>query len=342
MSIVSEIGLEAERQRAEAERQAPTAHALAARIVNSSLLILLILILIAATFAALNFSAFATAANTRNIVDNVSILLVVAVGSTFVIATAGIDLSVGSVLVFSGVVAAEVLVKVDESAIYVVPLGIAICLVAGAAWGTLHGLLITKAELSPLIVTLATLGIALGLAQVITGGIDVAGIPAQVTDIAYSKIVGVPVLGVIAGAVAIAGGVLLHLTRFGMETLAIGSNPEAARRAGINVDRHLIKVYALAGSLSGLGGFLGLSQFATTSIGGHSTDVLQVITGVVIGGTSLFGGVATMFGTVVGMLIPGILQNGLVIVDVAPFWQQVAVGIVLLLAVYLDRVRRRG
>jgi ribose transport system permease protein len=342
MTTVTGPELEAERLHGATPAPASTKRALAMRIVNSSVLILLILLLIAATFAALNFSAFATARNVRNIIDNVSILLVVAVGSTFVIATAGIDLSVGSVLVFSGVVAAEVLVKVDQSAIYVVPLGIAICVLAGAAWGTLHGFLITKGELSPLIVTLATLGIALGLAQVITGGIDVQGIPAQVTNIAYSKILGVPVMGVIAGGVALAGGILLHLMRFGMVTLAIGSNPEAARRAGINVDRHLIKVYALAGSLSGLAGFLGLSQFATTTIGGHATDVLQVITGVVIGGTSLFGGVATMFGTVVGMLIPGVLQNGLLIVNVAPFWQQVAVGIVLLLAVYLDRVRRRA
>jgi ribose transport system permease protein len=326
-----------------ADAPAPSARSgLAWRLINSSGLILLILLGISAVFCVLNFDAFATVPNARNIVDNVSVLLVVAVGSTFVIATAGIDLSVGSVLVFSGVVAAEALRHADKGAFYVVPLGIAICIVCGAAWGVLHGVLITKAELSPLIVTLATLGIALGLAQVITNGVDVNGVPGQITSIAYARVAGIPVLGLIAGGVALAGGVLLHLTRFGMETLAIGSNPEAARRAGINVDRHLIKVYALAGALAGLGGFLALSQFATTTIGGHQTDVLQVITGVVIGGTSLFGGVATMLGTVIGMLIPGVLQNGLVIVDVAPFWQQVAVGIVLLVAVYIDRVRRRS
>jgi ribose transport system permease protein len=311
------------------------------RMVNSSLWILLIFLALVLIFAVLNPSAFLTDANFRNIVDDVSVLLVMAIGSTFVIATAGIDLSVGSVLVFSGVVAAKALVGLDSEAWTVIPIGIAIAMGVGAAWGVLNGLLIAKAELSPLIVTLATLGIALGLAQVLTNGIDVNEVPHRVSDVAFTQIAGVPLLGLIAALVAVLGGLLLHITRFGMEVLAIGSNPEAARRAGIRVDRKLIQVYGLAGALSGLGGFLSLARFGTTTIAGHNTDVLKVISGVVLGGTSLFGGVATIFGTVIGMLIQAVLQNGLLIVNVEPFWQQVAVGVVLLVAVYLDRVRRR-
>jgi ribose transport system permease protein len=142
--------------------------------------------------------------------------------------------------------------------------------------------------------------------------------------------------------VAAVFAVLLHATRFGRYTFAIGSNEEAARRAGIRVDRHLIKVYALMGMLSGLAGFLSLARFSTTTIGGHSTDNLQAIAAVVIGGTSLFGGVGTLLGTIFGVFIPAVLQNGFVIVGVQPFWQQVAVGAVLILAVYLDQLRRRS
>jgi ribose transport system permease protein len=145
----------------------------------------------------------------------------------------------------------------------------------------------------------------------------------------------------IAVAVAVIFGVMLHATRFGRHTYAIGSNDEAARRAGINVDRHLIGVYAISGLLAGLAGFMSLARFATTTIGGHSTDNLQAIAAVVLGGTSLFGGVGTVLGTVVGVFIPAVLQNGFVITGVETFWRDVAVGAVLIAAVYLDQLRRR-
>jgi ribose transport system permease protein len=140
--------------------------------------------------------------------------------------------------------------------------------------------------------------------------------------------------------VALVFGVILSQTRFGRYTYAIGSNQEAVRRAGVNVDRHLIKVYALTGTLAGLAGFMSLARFGTTTIGGHSTDNLDAIAGVVIGGTSLFGGVGTILGTVFGVFIPAVLENGFVIVGVEAFWQQVAVGAVLIIAVYLDQLRR--
>jgi ribose transport system permease protein len=303
----------------------------------------LILVGIVAGFAALRFQQFATVFNFRNIAADASGLLIIAVGMTFVIITAGIDLSVGSVLVFSGVIAAKVMLAIGGGGWGAIVAGLAAGLVAGMAWGVVNGVLITKARVPPLIVTLGTLGMALGSALLITGGIDVRGVPLQLTTtIGIGQLGGVPYVVIIAAVVTAAGAVTLSMTRFGRYTYAIGSNAEAARRAGINVDRHLIKVYGLSGFLAGMAGMVSLARFATTTIGGHSTDNLAAIAAVVLGGTSLFGGIGTVLGTVVGVFIPAILQNGFVILGVQPFWQQVAVGAVLIVAVYIDQLKRRA
>jgi ribose transport system permease protein len=311
---------------------------------NGALRTLLILILIVVVFSFLQFENFATASNLRNVATDVSILLVLAVGMTFVIVTAGIDLSVGSVLVFSGVIAGKLMESMGGDNWGVILAGFAAALVAGTAWGVVNGVLITKARVPPLIVTLGTLGMALGLSQVITDGVDLREVPFTLVEtVGTGKLLGqIPYLVVIAAIVAVVFGVVLAATRFGRHTYAIGSNVEAAQRAGIDVDRHLIKVYALAGFLAGLAGFMNLARFSTTTIGGHATDNLQAIAGTVLGGTSLFGGIGTIGGTVIGMFIPVVLQNGFIITGVKPFWQQVAVGAVLIVAVYLDQLRRRS
>jgi ribose transport system permease protein len=136
------------------------------------------------------------------------------------------------------------------------------------------------------------------------------------------------------------GIVLLHRTRFGLHTFALGSNPEAGRRSGLKVNRHLISVYALSGLLAGFAGWLNLAFFQSTTIGGQTATNLSVIAGVVIGGTSLFGGYGSILGSVIGVFIPATLQNGFVIVGIQPFWQQVVVGVVLIAAVYVDQQRR--
>jgi ribose transport system permease protein len=310
---------------------------------GSTTWIILILAGMIVVFSLMEPSSFATVNNARNVGTNAAILLVVAVGMTFVIITAGIDLSVGSVLVFSGVVSAKAMNGMDGDGWDVILVGLVVALGCGLGWGILNGLLITKARVPPLIVTLGTLGMALGLALIITDGVDVREVPPKlVTSIGVGRVFDqIPWLVVIAAAVAIVFGVVLASTRFGRHTYAIGSNDEAARRAGINVDRHLIAVYAIAGGLAGLAGFMSLARFATTTIGGHATDNLSAIAAVVLGGTSLFGGVGTVLGTVVGVFIPAVLQNGFVIVGVEAFWRDVAVGAVLIAAVYLDQLRRR-
>jgi ribose transport system permease protein len=310
---------------------------------GSTTSILLILVGMIVVFSALEFSSFATVANVRNVASDASVLLVLAVGMTFVIITAGIDLSVGSVLVFSGVIAARVMNGVGGNGWGTLLLGLVAALAAGLAWGALNGLLITRLRVPPLIVTLGSLGMAQGAALLITGGTDERSVPTKLVDtIGTGRLFGqVPYLVLIAAAVAVVFGIVLRKTRFGRYTYATGSNDEAPRRAGIAVDRHLIKVYGLAGTLAGLAGFLSLARFATTTLGGHDTDNLNAIAAVVLGGTSLFGGIGTIGGTVVGVFIPAVLQNGFVITGVQPFWQQVAVGAVLIIAVYLDQVRRR-
>lgn len=260
---------------------------------------------------------------------------------TFVIITSGIDLSIGSVLVFSSVVAAKVMQSIGGNGWGTAAIGILAALITGALWGLLNGFLVAKAKIPPLIVTLGTLSIALGLAQVITGGIDVRSVPEALTDFnTYIKILGIPSLPFVALVVVIIGGIVLHKTRFGRYTYAIGSNEEAARRVGVHVSRHLIMVYGLMGMLAGLGAVLALAQFGTTTIAGQSLTNLNVIAAVVIGGTSIFGGEGSIFGTVVGLFIPAVLQAGFVIIGVEPFWQGVAVGIVLIAAVYIDQSRR--
>jgi ribose transport system permease protein len=304
--------------------------------------ILLVLIVIVLIFSALAPDTFAQWSNFRLIIQNASILAVLGVGMTYVIITAGIDLSIGSVLVFSGVVSAMVMRAMGGSDWGTAVVGILVSIACGLAWGLFNGFLIAKGKIPPLIVTLGSLGMALGLAQIFTGGVDIRQVPTVLTTtIGYGNVLGtIPTISVIALVFVVVGGIVLHFTRFGLHTFAVGSSELAARRVGVKVDRHLIAVYTLSGGLAGVAGILSLSQFSTTAIAGQSQTNLNVIAAVVIGGTSLFGGIGTIFGTVVGLFIPAVLQNGFVITGVQPFWQQVAVGAVLITAVYIDQVRR--
>ena len=304
--------------------------------------ILGVLIVICLFFTVLAGDRFLSTGNFSLISQNVAVWAVLGVGMTFVIITSGIDLSVGSVLVFSSVVSAKLMETMGGNG----PGGgrcRAWSPLSSAAWrgALVNGVLVAVAKVPALIVTLGTLSVALGLAQVLTGGIDIRSVPSELTDFsAYTKVLGIPGLPFVALVVVVLGGILLHKTRFGRYTYAIGSNEEAARRTGVKVTRHLVAVYALAGTLAGIGAILSLAQYGTTTIAGQSLTNLNVIAAVVIGGTSIFGGEGTIFGTVVGLFIPAVLQSGFVIIGVQPFWQGVAVGSVLIAAVYVDQSRR--
>jgi ribose transport system permease protein len=309
-----------------------------------------IFLLLVALMFVFNFLApgkFLTEFNVRSMAENVAVLLVIAVGETFVMATGGIDLSVGYVLLFSGVTSAQVMnwggKDPTTSGWDVVLLGLVVAIGSGFAWGVLNGFIVAKAKVPALIATLGTLGMSWGLAEIFSNGQDLRYLPKIIADMGASRVIfdKVPLVVIVAVLIAATGAVILSLTRFGRYTVAIGSNQEAARRAGINVDRHLIAVYALSGMLAGFAGFMSLAIFTTTTISGHANDNLQAIAAVVIGGTSLVGGVATIAGTTIGVCIPMVLFSGFTILGYQSFWRDVAVGAVLILAVYADQLRRR-
>jgi ribose transport system permease protein len=304
-------------------------------------------------FSALAPDKFGTAKNLTLLAQNLAILTIVSIGTTFVIATGGIDLSIPSGIILGEVFAANALkaipagdgfaidIAANETTIPIILLAMLAAIIAGLLIGTINGLLVAYLRIPPMLATLGTLGAGLGVALLIQKGVNVATYAlAAVAD--NDILPGISNLVLIALAVIIVGYIGMHLSVFGRHTLAIGSSEEAARRVGINVQRHLLKVYIVGGVAAGFAGFVSLSYFTTTSVGGHSTDNLQAITAVALGGTSLFGGVATIIGTVIGVFIPAVLQNGFIIIKVNPYWQLIAVGVVLVIAVAMDQWRRRG
>jgi ribose transport system permease protein len=313
------------------------------RVLNTSpVYMFAVLLAIFVAFTVINASAFTSTGNLQNIAENAAPYLVMAVAMTYLMIAAGLDLSIGSVLVFANVIEAKVMGAIGGNGTFPVLVGLVAGIGVGAGWGLFNGFCITKLRVPPLITTLGTLGAVLGAADLITDGNDIRSVPLSLLSWGADSFLGLYYIVWVAIVVTIVFGLILHLTRFGRHTYIVGSNVEAARRAGINVDRHMLKLYALSGAMAGLAGFLALAQFASTTISGHSTDVITVITGVVLGGTSLFGGYGWMVGTVVGILIPTILNDGLVIANVQPFWQPVATGFILIAAVYLDQLKRRS
>jgi ribose transport system permease protein len=284
---------------------------------------------------------------------NAAQIMVLAMGMTYLIGAGHLDLSVGQSLILASVLGAKVMVTVGGTSEQVaagqypnlglaIALGVLTALAVGAAVGLLNGLIVTRLRLSSFIVTLGTSGIAYGVALVLTSAANVPFIPDQIQQ----NFGGLKLLGFLPAPLALALVVaaimwwFLRRTRFGLRTLAIGSSKEAAIRAGVNVDRHTTRLFVLMGVLVGIAAVIDLARNANTNVVGHQTDSLQAIAAVVLGGTSLFGGIASIGGSILGSLVPVMLQNGLVILQVQPFYQFVIVGIILILAVYFDQRRR--
>ena len=298
--------------------------------------------------------AFFRVSNLTSMALNVSVAMLLAVGITFVLAAGELDLSIGSNLILSSVVAAKVLVWLSGSPEQVstgeypnLALGLVVGAIAGiatgATYGAVNGLLVTRLGISSFIVTLGTLGIGSGIAYVLTNGINVPYVPRVIqTDFGVRKLFDVvPYPMIVVLAIAAVLWYVLRSTRFGLHTLAIGSSREAAERSGIRAPNHVWVLFILMGALAGVAAVLDLTRFATTNIGGHQTTALAAIAAVVIGGTSLFGGRATIAGSMIGSLIPVVLGTGLVIVGVEAFYQLIVVGVILIVAVYIDQRRRK-
>lgn len=281
---------------------------------------------------------FLTVNNLLNVLDQVTILGILAVGMTFVIVTAGIDLSVGSVLALSTMV----LGWTSHDGGWPLWLSIIAAVVVGGLCGLASGLGITMTKLPPFIATLAMLSIARGLANVITDGQQIVGYPEWFTGLSTERYLGfLTVTTLVLVLLLVAGWAFLRYRRGGRALYAIGGSQEVARLAGIKVKAATTSVYVVTGLLAGLAGVALATRLDSSQPSAAVGLELDVIAAVVIGGASLSGGVGKIPGTIVGVLIIGVLRNGLNLLSVSPFVQQVVIGVVIALAVMVDVLRRR-
>jgi ribose/xylose/arabinose/galactoside ABC-type transport system permease subunit len=263
--------------------------------------------------------------------------IIAAVGMTLVIGTAGIDLSIGSILAFSSIIMAWTM-KYEMGVVECIALGI----LSGSAMGSLNGFGIAILGLSPFIVTLGTAGIFRAIALILTESRPIYGMPLGFRIIGMDRWGTVPLSAVLALLVAGAGYLTIKWTRFGANARAVGDNPEGAYRMGVPVAGTLISTYALSGSTAALAGIIVTARLNTAeAIAGLGME-LEAIAAVVMGGTSFFGGEASIGGTLLGALIIGILGNGLTMINVPSYYQQLVIGVVFILAVLADRIRRKG
>lgn len=287
---------------------------------------------------------FFTVANGWNILRQVSVNICISVGMTLVVLTGGIDLSVGSILALCGAVTAWLIkfgISLEAMNMYIGfdPLGAVIVgLALGFGLGWFNGWSITRFKVPPFVATLAMLTIARGLTMLWTQGFPINGLGERFAFLGTGWFLGIPMPVWITAAVVVLAILLTNKTKFGRYIYAIGGNERAARLSGINISRVKMTVYALAGILAAVGGVLVTARLDSAQPNAGLTYELDAIAAVVIGGTSLSGGKGSIIGAVIGGLVIGVLNNGLVLLNVSPFWQQVVKGLVILLAVIIDKV----
>lgn len=279
---------------------------------------------------------FLTEGNITNMMRQVSIAAIIAIGVLCTIIIAGIDLSVGSVAAFCGVIVAQLL-----SHGFGIPLSIVLTLFAGVFVGALNALAVGKLGIPAFIVTLAGLQVYRGFALLVAGGMTIGGLPPGIKLFASGTLFGVPNLFLAMIAVGICVHYLLTYTRTGRYLYAIGSNSEAARRQGIPVFRMTMIAYVLSSGLATLGGILLVSRLSIASPSMANAYELQAIAAAVVGGASLFGGRGTVLGAVAGAVLFETMANGAVLLDVDPFWEMVLEGLLIALVVYLDNLQKK-
>jgi len=298
--------------------------------------IVIALVLLIAVTAILE-PRFIDANSLRNLALNASIFAILAVGQTLVIVTRNVDLSVGSVLGLSAFLAGDLLSSNPGLALPIVfVLGIAL----GAACGLLNGILVTWGRVPALVVTLGTLYAFRGIAFLWTDGrqVNAETLPDAFLNLGTDSVLGVPFLVLIALVVVVAVGQWLRDYRAGRELYAIGSNPEGARLAGVRSDRRVLTAFMLAGALAGLGGVLFTARFGTVDATAGTGYELTVIAAAVVGGVAIFGGTGSVYGAALGALLLGTITSSLIVLRVEAFWQQAAIGALLLVAIALDRL----
>lgn len=278
--------------------------------------------------------SFLTSTNIINILRQVSIIGIVAIGMSFVIITGGIDLSVGSIMALSAVVAAS-FAKADSS--YSIFIPIIIGITVGLASGLINGVLVARWKVAPFIATLGMMTAARGLAMVYTDGRPVIGLSSSYNNIGSGYILGFPIPVVAFLVIVLVGIFILNFTVFGRHVFATGGNEQSAKLSGIHTSSVKIGVYAISGLLAGVGGMVLSSRIMSGSpVLGQGYE-LDAIAAVVIGGTSLFGGVGSLLGTLIGVLIIGVMNNGLDLLNVSSYYQQILKGAIIVIAVLLDK-----
>lgn len=298
------------------------------------LLLVILLVGLGLTFTT---DTFLSVANLTNVARQVSINGILAVGVTFVLLTAGVDLSLGSVVALSGVACATFAHPGDHPVF--VP--IAVGLLTGAACGLVNGVLVTRGGVAPFIVTLGMMTVARGLALIVSGGRPVANMSDELTALA-GDFYGVPIPVLCFAGVALAAWYFLRHFRLGRHIYAVGGNEHAALAAGVSVERVKLFAYGLCGLLTGLAGVVLAARITTGQPNAGQAYELDAIAAVVIGGTSLAGGVGTVTGTLLGVLLIGVINNGLDLQGVSSYYQAVIKGVIIVGAVWLDRRQARS
>jgi inositol transport system permease protein len=300
---------------------------------------ILFLLLLIAAFGIVN-ERFLTIRNALNILSEVSIYGIIAVGMTYVILIGGIDVAVGSLLAFASLAAAYVITTVvgESPASWLIAL--ALSSVVGLVGGYIHGKAVTWLHVPAFIVTLGGMTVWRGATLILNDGGPISGFDAAYRWWGTGDILFVPVPVVVFALVAIVGHVVLRYTRYGRQVYAVGGNAEAARLSGVNVDFIVTSVYAVIGALAGLSGFLLSARLGSAEAVAGTGYELRVIASVVIGGASLTGGSGGVGGTILGALLIGVLSNGLVIMHVTSYFQQVVIGLIIVAAVAFDHYAR--
>lgn len=294
-------------------------------------LLIYILLTIVAT------ESFFTYKNIINVLRQVSMTMIVAMGMTFILITGGIDLSVGSVACLAGTLTAGMIVKNGASTAVAVIIG----LLVGVVSGLICGYIIAKVKIPAFIATLAMMSIARGTSLIYTGGRPIAQLPDDFTRIGAGYILGIPTPVIIMIIVVVLTWITLVKTKFGRRVYAIGGNEETARLSGIKTDNIKILVYTICGTSAALTGILYTARLASSQPTLGEGMEMDAIASVVLGGTSLFGGRGYVFGTIIGALLLAFLSNGLNLIGISSFWQQIIRGVIIVIAVSLYERKKR-
>ena len=301
---------------------------------------LLSLILLSLVLWALE-PVFMSGNNWLNIARQASLVAILGTGMTFVILTGGVDLSVGSIVALSSVVGG---ILMTERGWSMWP-AVLVMVLAGAACGLVNGLIVTLGDIPPFIVTLGTMQIFRGAALQLTDGkpiFDLTAVQPQFDLWGTRELFGVPSPVIITGIVFLVAFLVLRYTKLGLYTYAIGGNEQATRFSGVHIDRYKLAVYSLMGLAAGIAGVMWSSRLNSTQPTVAAGEELNAIAAVVLGGTSLFGGVGTVVGTLIGAVLMAVIRNGLNLLHISAFFQQIVIGAVIILAVLIDRLRQRG